>query len=277
MNYIYPKAGLVITLFEELKIDFERRSFGVIPTGKIRGGKVIIEKLQQNIHSLSTETEFIDFAKNEDEFNIILRRNNQNLTINSQNLVLATGGYAGKFQYHDNFPYANYSVFDMVKKNGGQLASLDCIFVHPFGYNKGRKILIGNESKNGEFIDSYGKPVFDEETRKLIKGNKYHEIFPHILLQAEECRKRGSPVFFVDAERKIEIVPTVHYTGGGIKTDCFAEAEGCKNLFAIGECRADGSRNGGRLPGYAFTAAIVYGKMLAERFASSATLKKDPA
>lgn len=51
----------------------------------------------------------------------------------------------------------------------------------------------------------------------------------------------------------------------GIKTDFLARVLGCKNLYAVGECAADGKRNGGRLSGYPFTAAMVYGKVLADK------------
>ena len=63
------------------------------------------------------------------------------------------------------------------------------------------------------------------------------------------------------------ISPSAHYTAGGIETDKYGKVKGCENIYAIGECRADGSRNGGRLPGYAFTEAIVHGLTLARRFA----------
>jgi len=265
MRFVYSRANLVMSLFKELGIDFEHRSFGIIPSCKGKGGKMILKKLQENISSFATQTELIDFINIDNGFSIHLRKNDKDIMVKSKYLVLATGGYGGTFRHSDNFRYKNYKVFDIVKNNGGKIINLKCILVHPFGYNKGKSILIGNEAKNGEFIDSTGNFVFDKETRKLVKEDNYHEIFSHILKQMNAHINKGSKIYFIDSNKKIDIHPTVHYTAGGIRTDYLGEVIGCKNLFAIGECRADGSRNGGRLPGYPFTSAIVNGKVLGDK------------
>ena len=265
MRFIYSNAERVIELFKELNINFEYRSFGIIPSSKKRGGYIILEKLQQYIQSVKTETELIDFLKTDRFFRIILRKRDKDFQLKSRYLVLATGGYAGKFEITDNTCYNKCNIFEIVKKNNGEIINLDCILTHPFGYDTGKKILIGNDSKKGEFIDSEGNPVFDKKLRQLIKNDDYHESFNLLLKQIEDCRKKGFKVYFIDANKKIEITPTVHYTAGGIKANYEGEVIGCKNLFVIGECRADGSKNGGRLPGYSFTSSIVNAKYLAER------------
>lgn len=266
MRFVYSRAELVLNLFKELSIEFDYRSFGIIPSCKIRGGAMILRKIQQHIPKFKTGTELIGFKKIEDIFEVDLRKDERYLKLRSKYLVLATGGYGGKFEHTDNFRYNTYNVFDMVRQHGGRIINLDCVFIHPFGYNKGRRILIGNESKEGEFMDSEGNQVFDEATRRLIKNNDYHESFNKLIEQIESCQIRGLNVYFVDSKRRVEISPTAHYTAGGIETDCIGAVKGCKNLFAIGECRADGSKNGGRFPGYPFTSAVVYGKVLGERF-----------
>ena len=266
MRFIYSRAELVPDLFRELNLDFEHRSFGIIPKGKNLGGNIILEKLQKHIYSLEPETELIDFTKTDNNFEVYLKKNRKNIHLKSKYLVLATGGYAGTFNHTDNFRYKNYHIFDMVKKNGGKIINHNCLFIHPFSYDKGKKILIGNEVSKGEFIDSKNNFVFDQETRQLIKNDDYHEIFNQLLKQIDTYKNKGSKVYFVGSNKKLEITPTVHYTAGGIKTDYMGEVIGCKNLFAIGECRADGSRNGGRLPGYPFTSAIISGKVLGDKF-----------
>lgn len=268
MRFVYSKAGLVIDLFKELKIEFEFRSFGAIPLCKGKSGRVILEKLQKCIYSIETKTELTGFTRNNSGFDIYLRKNKIDIKIKSKYLVLATGGYGGTFKYTDNFRYKSYDVFNIVKANGGKIANLECIFTHPFGHNKGKGILIGNETKEGEFVDSEGNFVFDKEIRQLIKNNNYHEIFEILLEKIIACREKGQQVYFVNSNRKIEISPTVHYTAGGIKTDYLGRVIGCEKLFAIGECKADGSRNGGRFPGYPFTSSIVCGKVLSEILAN---------
>jgi len=262
MSFVYSRANLVMGLFEELGIDFEHRSFGIIPSSKGRGGKVILERLQQHISSFETQTELINFIKTDEAFEVYLRKKGMDIQVKSKYLVLATGGYGGTFKHTDNFRYKNYNIFDIVRNNGGKIKNLDCILTHPFGYNKGKNILIGNETKRGEFVDYRGNFIFDKKTRKLIKNDDYHEIFARILKRIDACRSGGYKVYFTNSRRKVEICPSIHYTAGGIKTDYLSQVIGCKNLFAIGECRADGSRNGGRLPGYPFTSSIVNGKVL---------------
>ncbi len=206
----------------------------------------------------------INFTRRGRGFLISLSNNQEKLYV--KNLVLATGGQGGKYERTNNFRYSLYNIFDLVKNNGGQTKNLDCVFRHPFGFREGRRILIGIESMKGEFVNSRNEYIFDDRLRNLIKENNYHESMPEILEKTEIIRKKGETVYFIDSKRKLEIVPTLHYTGGGISADKFGEVLGVKNLFVIGECRADGYKRGGRLPGYAFTSAIVDGKMLADRF-----------
>ncbi len=266
MKFVYTRADLVLELFGELGVDFERRSFGIIPSGRKRGGLAVLEKLHGRIPRIETGMELVDFNHNAGGFEIFLEKDKMRVLLNAKRLVLATGGYGGSFGHTDNVSYKSYRVFDIVRRNGGGIINLGSLFIHPFGYHGGKKILIGNETKKGEFVDSRGNLVFDEETRRLVKCDNYHEVFNKLIEQADACRKRGSKVYFVDSGRKLEIVPSVHYTAGGIKTDYAGKVGGCENLFAVGECSADGPINGGRLPGYPFTSAIVYGKTLGDMF-----------
>ena len=251
MRLIYYNSELVLDLFRRLDVNFEYRSFGVIPTGRERGGRIILKKIHENIN-IQTETELTDFIKDRDLFRVKLKKEGREILVESKYLVLATGGYGGSFKYNDNFRYKNQKVFDMVWKNRGKVINLNCIFVHPFGYCKGRKILIGSETKEGEFVDEKGKFIFDKETRNLIKNNDYHEIFD-VLIKCEEdkIQSRGR-IYFEESNRRLEIIPTVHYTAGGIKADEIGEVIGCKNLYAIGESRADGSKREGRFPWISF-------------------------
>jgi aspartate oxidase len=268
MEFIYSRAHLVLDLLQELEIEFRNKSFGIIPI-KQRGGSTILKALQQNISPIMDKTELINFDYNNNGFDVELNSETGPLQARSKYLVLATGGYSGQFENTDNSKYKSYNIFDIVRKNGGSIINTDCIFSHPFGYSGGKKVLIGGESQLGEFEDDNGDYVFNEKTRKLIKDDDYHEIFDQLLKQAENCRKKGLSVYFIGPERKELIVPSVHYTSGGIKTDHLGNVIGHENLFAIGECQANGSRKNGRFPGYPFTAAIVCAKVLGEYFSKN--------
>ncbi|MDO8459930.1 MAG: FAD-binding protein [Nanoarchaeota archaeon] len=237
-------------------------AFGFIPIERTTGGYALLKKLLASNNQILTKTSLIDFQKVNDRFLISLQGEKEHV-LSVKKLVLATGGYGGKFECTDNFRYSSYVIQDLVIKNGGNVKNKDSIFIHPFGYNKGKKILIGIESMAGEFLDSKDEFLFEERLRKMIKENNYHESFSEILERVNRITSKGEKIYFVDSKRKLEIKPTVHYTGGGIDADEFGRVYGIEGLFAIGECRADGSRNGGRLPGYAFTSAIVDGKNIA--------------
>jgi len=138
----------------------------------------------------------------------------------------------------------------MVAKNGGEIININEIFIHPFGYSEGK------------FVDKKGKNIFDEFIESKLKNDNYHNVFDKLVSKMMYYNFIGEEIYFIDKNRKIKIVPTVHYTAGGIKSDYLGEVENCGNLYAIGECRYDGNKNGGRLPGYALTSAIVDGKVL---------------
>lgn len=262
MKFVYTRANLVQSLFEELGIEFEQRAFGVIPRGKERGGLTILKRLQRHIPAIQTETKLASLSRKQGLSHAMLGKHGTVFKIKAKHVVLATGGFASHFPYSDAFRNQNTGLFEMVQGIGGHIMNSHCLFLHPFAFNKGRQILIGKDVSQGSFVDNEGHFVFSKHARQILETDSYHENFSQLLFQSAACRQRGSQVYFALGNRVIRIVPTAHYTAGGIKTDFLGRVLGCKNLFAVGECTADGSRNGGRLPGYAFTAAIVYGKEL---------------
>ena len=264
VRFVYSRAENVLELFNELSLDYANRAFGVIPVYNVKGGYVLLKKLHEGIHSILTNASFINFQRSGREINSIVKRGEEFIDVSSNNLVFASGGFGGKFKHTDCFRYNDYSLFNSISSQGLKTKNLECLFVHPFGYKSGKLILTGIESSRGEFVNSNGNYAFDENIRKMIKGNDYHEIFDEVLGKIEAIKESGSKIYFKDKNRRVEISPTVHYTAGGIETDIFGGVMGNEGIYAIGECRADGSKNGGRLPGYAFTSSIVHAKNLAD-------------
>jgi aspartate oxidase len=264
MEFIYSQTARIEALFRELSIPYEKRAFGIIPKSSCRGGKTIMSNLIERLPNIATDYEMINFQKDKEGYSVAFMTKEGLFQAHAPDLVLATGGYGGAFSTTNNASYKHYNVFALAKKAGATIANLDCIFLHPFGYDDGKSILLGPEVAKGEFIDDKGEFVFDRKTRALLKSNEYHEQF-HLLVRAiDHCRLKGSTAYFIDPDRTLEIQPTVHYTSGGIVTDHAGRVVGCNNLYAIGECQANGSKNQGRFPGYPFTAAIVQAKELAE-------------
>lgn len=261
MRLVYSNSHLAPELLRELGIPFQKRSFGVIPTKNKRGGAQILSRVQEHIN-ISNETELVDFERKTDSFGITLKKEGVLTKRESSYIVLATGGYSGIITPKNKC----MRIFDLVKANGGRIINLDCVFSHPFGFNGGKNLLTGEAASKGFFIDEHGRAVFDKKTEELLKQDNYHEIFPEITEQIRKKEEQGHDIYFKREDASVRITPYVHYTAGGIETDLSGEVEGCKGLFAIGECQANGSKNNGRLPGYPFTSAVVYSKILAEYF-----------
>ena len=91
MKFVYGRAGLVQSLFEELGIEFEQRAFGIIPKGGERGGLAILRKLQGEIPSIQTETRLVGLSKKQGAFQALLRRNGLVSKVRAKRVVLATG------------------------------------------------------------------------------------------------------------------------------------------------------------------------------------------
>lgn len=265
VRFIYSNAGSVKDFFSELGIRYKKRSFGIIPSGKERGGAKILRALQKNISAIETSAHLVHLSESNSVFRAIFRRKGTHFKVRAKKVVLATGGYAGHFAHTPAFRNHNLKIFEMVQLLGGLVVNNHCVFLHPFAFNRGREILTGNKVKLGQFVDNEGNLVFRKRTRHMLENNCYHECFDRLLAESNARRKQGHGIIFAFGNQAIPIMPAAHYTSGGIRTDQFGRVFGCNNLFAVGECAADGKRNGGRLPGYPFTAAIVQGKVLGER------------
>ncbi|MEK6890451.1 MAG: FAD-binding protein [Nanoarchaeota archaeon] len=268
VRYVYERADLARELYDELGIDYERRSFGIIPIRKnVRQGYSVLKKLQENIESINENTKLVGLYKEGTSYRAVVQQGLERKEIKADKVIFATGGFGGRFKDSDCFRYKDYNSLEVAKNVGANLKNLENVFFHPFGYNNGKSILTGKESSAGEFFKEDGSLLFTEEMSKLVRADNYHERFEDLEKVVEAEIGKGGKVLFRSDGREIVISPSAHYTAGGIETDKYAQVKGGENLYAIGECRADGSRNGGRLPGYAFTEAIVHGLTLARSFA----------
>lgn len=269
VRYVYENADFVNELYSNLRLDCERRSFGVIPkTNGVKAGYLVLRKLQEELRDVSVGTKLVDLFKEGEKYSALLRIGKEYHSVKANRVVFATGGFAGMFRNTDCFRYRDYNAYGIALSNGASIKNLENVFFHPFGYNNGRRILTGKESSAGEFFKGDGSLFFDDELRRRIKADNYHEKMSEIRRAIEDEINANGRVLFRTDGKEIDINPSAHYTAGGIETDKYGAVIGCENMYAIGECRADGSRNGGRLPGYAFTSAIVHGLTLARRFAS---------
>ena len=264
VRFVYENSQEVVKLFDELSLKYTKRAFGIIPTYRAKGGYVMLKSLHESINSISLNTKFINFEKSKDKYRVFLDKEGELYTGNFKKIVFAFGGFGGKFLHTDCFRYTGYDILDTIQSRGVKVNGLECMFIHPFGYKDGRLILTGKESSTGQFIFSDGNQVFDEKISKDIRENNYHEKIDEIAQIVLNNKSSGREIYFENDKKRVKIVPTTHYTAGGIKTDMFGKTYGFDNVYAIGECRSDGNKKGGRLPGYAFTSSIVHAKNIAK-------------
>ncbi len=268
-KFVYQNSELVEKLFKELNITYKKTPFGIMPSDKYPGGREVLTKLQDRCNNIFTNTKVVEIRKidgssNGANYKVLYEREGKTNSILTRRLILAIGGTAGQNLETDNILYQNESIFQSVKNVGGEVIDTKTTFYHPFGYNFGKKILIGDEIIKGNFVDQHDRNVFSTELENKIKNNDYHESFPLILAEMEKIKSEGKKIIFKSTKLAVEVSPTAHYTLGGIVTDALGRVKGCPEMYAIGECRSDGMNCIGRLPGYPFTAAIVQGYKVAE-------------
>ncbi len=263
--FYYENSHLVKDFFKELKVPYEKKAFGIIPKGVARGGATILKKIHSIIPPITHDI-FVKRVnrikrgkgvktkeKDNHDFFVITNKGR----IYCKYVVFAIGGF-GQFYYNsDAVTYKSPSIYNQFER---RIINKKSFFVHPFGINKGKDVLIGTQTMNGKFVDEENNHFFPEDITIKLKNNDYHEIFPRIVSEMKNRRcyfvRKGSC-------KKIKVEPVVHYTSGGFKTNRYNRIIGEKNIFSIGECQADGSKNGGRLPGMPFTKSIVSAYILA--------------
>ena len=264
LRFVYENSYKVSPFLDELGVPYEKRSFGVIPSGKKQGGLVLMKALLDSINPVHSGITLEKLRRTKDGFEAVLSEKGAERSVFTKKIILTTGGLGGRFSRSNNITYSKYNIFPLVKELGGEIVNENCLFIHPFGYSKGKDILIGKQSQKGELLDESGDYVFSERVRKMIKDDSYHEHF-ELVLKEEQKALEKSKIYFHDGHVRLKIEPTVHYTSGGILTDEIGRVQGIKGLYALGECQANGSRNQGRLPGYALTSIVVQGKAIARK------------
>ena len=191
--------------------------------------------------------------------------------------ILATGGYAGI--YSKNTTNSVLTTGDGIAtafKAGVELSNMEFVQFHPTSMIDNH-ILI-SESARGEggylvdvdgsrFIDEL-KPR-DEVSRaiysKLKEGKKVYLDLRHLGLEKiKETIPQERKLAFEFLNIKIEdellpIVPSAHYTMGGIKTNLNGETN-IKNLFACGECANASIHGANRLGGNSLLEIVTLGQ-----------------
>lgn len=207
--------------------------------------------------------------------------NDEYLTIEADNTILASGGIGGLYEHSTNYPHLTGDAIAIALRHNIKLENPDYVQIHPtslYTNKPGRSFLI-SESVRGEGAKLYGKDgkrfanevlprdlMTAEIKKQMAKDNMPYvwldmtvlgkdvilNHFPHIY---EKCLEEGFDV----TKQWIPIVPAQHYYMGGIHVDKYSKTT-MNNLYAVGETSCNGVHGANRLASNSLLEGLVFAK-----------------
>lgn len=240
-----------------------------------------VQKLP-NVHILEYVT-MLDLIEQDNTcFGILAKdKNDEYLTIEADNTILASGGIGGLYEHSTNYPHLTGDAIAIALRHNIKLENPDYVQIHPtslYTNKPGRSFLI-SESVRGEGAKLYGKDgrrfanevlprdlMTAEIKKQMAKDNMPYvwldmtvlgkdvilNHFPHIY---EKCLEEGFDV----TKQWIPIVPTQHYYMGGIHVDKYSKTT-MNNLYAVGETSCNGVHGANRLASNSLLEGLVFAK-----------------
>ena len=240
-----------------------------------------VQKLP-NVHILEYVT-MLDLIEQDNTcFGILAKdKNDEYLTIEADNTILASGGIGGLYEHSTNYPHLTGDAIAIALRHNIKLENPDYVQIHPtslYTNKPGRSFLI-SESVRGEGAKLYGKDgkrfanevlprdlMTAEIKKQMAKDNMPYvwldmtvlgkdvilNHFPHIY---EKCLEEGFDV----TKQWIPIVPAQHYYRGGIHVDKYSKTT-MNNLYAVGETSCNGVHGANRLASNSLLEGLVFAK-----------------
>lgn len=240
-----------------------------------------VQKLP-NVHILEYVT-MLDLIEQDNTcFGILVKdKNDEYLTIEADNTILASGGIGGLYEHSTNYPHLTGDAIAIALRHNIKLENPDYVQIHPtslYTNKPGRSFLI-SESVRGEGAKLYGKDgrrfanevlprdlMTAEIKKQMAKDNMSYvwldmtvlgkdvilNHFPHIY---EKCLEEGFDV----TKQWIPIVPAQHYYMGGIHVDKYSKTT-MNNLYAVGETSCNGVHGANRLASNSLLEGLVFAK-----------------
>ena len=240
-----------------------------------------VQKLP-NVHILEYVT-MLDLIEQDNTcFGILAKdKNDEYLTIEADNTILASGGIGGLYEHSTNYPHLTGDAIAIALRHNIKLENPDYVQIHPtslYTNKPGRSFLI-SKSVRGEGAKLYGKDgkrfanevlprdlMTAEIKKQMAKDNMPYvwldmtvlgkdvilNHFPHIY---EKCLEEGFDV----TKQWIPIVPAQHYYMGGIHVDKYSKTT-MNNLYAVGETSCNGVHGANRLASNSLLEGLVFAK-----------------
>lgn len=245
-----------------------------------------VQKLP-NVHILEYVT-MLDLIEQDNTcFGILAKdKNDEYLTIEADNTILASGGIGGLYEHSTNYPHLTGDAIAIALRHNIKLENPDYVQIHPtslYTNKPGRSFLI-SESVRGEGAKLYGKDgkrfanevlprdLMTAEIKKQMAKDKTPYVwldmtvlgkdvilnhFPHIY---EKCLEEGFDV----TKQWIPIVPAQHYYMGGIHVDKYSKTT-MNNLYAVGETSCNGVHGANRLASNSLLEGLVFAKRVVNK------------
>ena len=222
--------------------------------------------------------------------------------INSDVVILATGGLGQIYQYTTNPLGATGDGYALAYRAGAVLRDMEFVQFHPTA------LAIDDSEHHNRFLISEavrgeGAKLCDKNGYYYMKDyDRHEELAPRdIVARANftQMKKTNSECVFLDATKLenpknrfptiskkcarfgidiekdfIPVAPAAHYFMGGIKTDLNGETS-VKNLFAIGECASTGLHGANRLASNSLLECVVCAYKTAEYLKNNIEKQKD--
>jgi L-aspartate oxidase len=214
-----------------------------------------------------------------------LSRGREVVDVRSGAVVLATGGYAGRYPRTTTTALVDGSGLLAALAAGAELADLEMVQFHPTAYAGPGPTFLLTEALRGAgawLVDAAGR-------RFLLEVDPRAELAPRAVVSraiAHRLAATGEPAMYLDARHLgreplgvrfpgfaarcsavgldparelVPVAPAAHYTMGGIVTDD-AGRTGVPGLLAAGECARTGVHGANRLASNSLLEAVVFGR-----------------
>ena len=282
--------------FEQEKGDFRYTREGAHSTARIlyhkdATGKEITGRLLEQVRRRSNirileNTQMLDLIVDRNRCTGIVALSHEGVIhrMDSNYVVLATGGIGGLYQSSTNYSHLTGDSLAVALKHGIELQNINYVQIHPttlYSKESGRRFLI-SESVRGEGAYLYNGKLerFADELlpRDLLTQAIYQQMdregschvwlsvahlgedliqerFPNIY---DRCLEEG-----IDITREcIPVVPAQHYFMGGIRVD-LASRTSMEHLYAIGETSCNGVHGANRLASNSLLESLVFARSAA--------------